>query len=337
VQRNVPALELTAPADGSVADQRQVTVRGTTDAQKVVVGVGASVQTATPQNGIFEVTVPLERGGNKITVVAEGSDGGTNMRQVTVVAFGTRVGGFTDPAGDDNGPGTYVYPTNSVYLPGIFDLTRLDVFVDGDDALFVAKIRGDVTNPWGGDGISHQRFNVYLGSRTGGSVSALPGTNMNTATPWNAAVVGDGRFDTAGVYAPDGTRVAGGDIHAVPDTRQIAVVVPRSALAGIDLTSARYGIAMFGNAEAGEGSGYVRPVYDYDYWNNSPSFGMWWIKEYRFGGGAGEWDGSLASKDTDTRDPNALDVIVGPGQTQSAVLDWQTASPVELPMLTLQG
>jgi len=294
-QRNVPALELTAPADGAVADQRQVTVRGTTDAEKIVVGVGASVRTATPQNGIFEVAVPLERGGNKITVVAQGSDGGTNMRQVTVVAFGTRVGGFTDPAGDDNGPGTYVYPTNPVYLPGIFDLTRLDVFVDGDDALFVAKIRGEVTNPWGGDGISHQRFNVYLGSGTGSPVPALPGTNMNTAAPWSAAVVGDGRFDTAGVHKPDGTRAAGGDILAVPDTHQIAVVVPRSALAGIDLTS------------------------------------------YRFGGGAGEWDGLLASKDTDTPDPNTLDVIVGAGQTQSAVLDWQTASPVELPMLPPQG
>ncbi|HEX9369742.1 MAG TPA: glycoside hydrolase family 15 protein [Roseiflexaceae bacterium] len=58
-------------------------------------------------------------------------------------------------------------------------------------------------------------------------------------------------------------------------------------------------------------------------------------KEFRFGGGAGELDFGLASKDTDTRDPNALDVIVGPGQTQSSVLDWRTASPVQLPMLPL--
>jgi hypothetical protein len=28
-------------------------------------------------------------------------------------------------------------------------------------------------------------------------------------------------------------------------------------------------------------------------------------------------------------------VIVGPGQSQSSVLDWQTASPVQLPMLEL--
>ena len=48
-------------------------------------------------------------------------------------------------------------------------------------------------------------------------------------------------------------------------------------------------------------------------------------------------DGSLAGKDTDTRDPNALDVLVGTGQSQSQVLDWRTASPVQLPMLPLGG
>ena len=151
VQRGVPALEVTAPANGSVADGREVTVRGTTNAQRVYVGAGATVQPVTPQGGAFEATVALERGGNQITVVAQGADGGTNMRQVTVVAFGTRVGGFSDPAGDDKGPGTYVYPTNGAFNAGAFDLTGLDVFTDGGDVLFVARIAGDVRNPFGGD------------------------------------------------------------------------------------------------------------------------------------------------------------------------------------------
>ena len=47
---------------------------------------------------------------------------------------------------------------------------------------------------------------------------------------------------------------------------------------------------------------------------------MEWVTQFRFGGGAGEIDFGLASKDTDTRDPNALDVIVGPGQSQAQVL-----------------
>ena len=37
----------------------------------------------------------------------------------------------TDPAGDDNGPGTYQYPTDSSFHAGAFDLTRFQVLSDG--------------------------------------------------------------------------------------------------------------------------------------------------------------------------------------------------------------
>ena len=285
----MPELAITSPVSGSLADSRTVTVTGTTNAAKVTVASGDFIVTVTPSGGAFSVPVTLQRGRNQITVVAEGADGGTNMRQVTVVSFGTRVGGLSDPAGDDNGPGTYTYPTNSAFARGGFDLTGLSVFTDGDDALFVATIAGAVVNPWGGDEISHQRFNVYLGRGSGAPAHALPGTNLDTAGGWDVAVVGDGRFDSAGTYAPGATSpTVGGDMLAVPETRQIAVVVPRSALGGIDLATARYGIAMFGNGEAGEGIGYIRPVYDGAYWNDPPE-GFGWIKEYRFGGGAGVW------------------------------------------------
>ncbi len=334
--RAVPELAITSPVSGSLADSRTVTVTGTTNAAKVTVASGDFIVTVTPSGGAFSVPVTLQRGRNQITVVAEGADGGTNMRQVTVVSFGTRVGGLSDPAGDDNGPGTYTYPTNSAFARGGFDLTGLSVFTDGDDALFVATIAGPVVNPWGGDEISHQRFNVYLGRGSGAPAHALPGTNLDTAGGWDVAVVGDGRFDSAGTYAPGATSpTVGGDMLAVPETRQIAVVVPRSALGGIDLATARYGIAMFGNGEAGEGIGYIRPVYDGAYWNDPPE-GFGWIKEYRFGGGAGVWT-SEPSHDSDTRDANAIDVIVGCDQTQAQVLDWRVSSPVQLPMLRLDA
>jgi hypothetical protein len=334
-ERDVPDLELTAPQNGSIATSTETTVSGYTDAERIYVGVGDDVQEVVPTNGHFETTVHLARGGNVITVVAWGPGGGTAMRQVTVVAYGTRVGGFTDPAGDDNGPGSYVYPTCSCFNPGAFDLTALDVYTDGDDVLFVARIAGDVLNPFGGDQISLQRLNVYLGTAAGAAQPGLPGTNMNTAAPWQVAVVGDGRFDQAGVYAPDGIKVADAGLLAVPQTHQIAIVVPRSALGGLDPATALYGTAMLGNAEKDEGIGYVRPVYSFDYWNNPPA-GREWVKAFRFGGGAGEFDDSLPSRDTDTRDPNALDVIVGPGQSQGQVLDWTATTPVQLPMLGLQ-
>ena len=55
-----------------------------------------------------------------------------------------------------------------------------------------------------------------------------------------------------------------------------------------------------------------------------------------FGGGAGVFDGGLPARDTDTRDPNALDILVGEGQAQSTVLDWRAGSPVVVPMLGLR-
>src|SRR3954452_2075804 len=110
--RAVPELAVTFPASGSLAGSRTITVTGATNAAKVTVGNGDSTVTSTPSGGTFSAPVTLQRGRNPITVVAEGAEGGTNMKQVAVVSFRTRVGGLTDPAGDDNGPGTYTYPTN---------------------------------------------------------------------------------------------------------------------------------------------------------------------------------------------------------------------------------
>jgi hypothetical protein len=247
------------------------------------------------------------------------------------VSYGTRLVGQADPAGDDDGPGTYVYPTNPVYQPGIFDLRSEDVYADGDEVVFVTGIAGEITNPWGGDQISHQRVNVYLGDGTGAAQPALPGTNLDTASSWKAVVVADGRYDSKGVFAPDGRRLGDVRLVAIPETRQIAAVVDRSALAGLDPATASYGVAMFGNAEQGEGVGFIRPVYDKGYWDAADP---WWVKEYRFGGGAGVWEDS-PDHDTDTRDPNALDILVGVGQDQHTVMDWQAGSPVRLPMVQL--
>ena len=38
-----------------------------------------------------------------------------------------------------------------------------------------------------------------------------------------------------------------------------------------NLARTSYAVAMLGNAEEGEGIGFIRPVYDYEYWNNPPS------------------------------------------------------------------
>lgn len=62
--------------------------------------------------------------------------------------LGTLPGSVEDPVGDDNGPGTYTYPTGSS------DLTGLDVYRDGDLVRFVVATGGEIHHPWGGSGMS---------------------------------------------------------------------------------------------------------------------------------------------------------------------------------------
>ena len=156
---------------------------------------------------------------------------------------------------------------------------------------------------------------------------------MNVATPWSVVIVGDGRFNAAGAYAPDGTKLANATLIAVPETHQIAVGIPLSALNNLDLTTAYYGTAMFDNCQANEGIGFVRPVYSLAFWSN-PGPGLGFITQFYFGGGAGQAT-FTPSNDTDTSDPSAIDIIVGPGQSQSEVLNWHLHSPCVLPMLPL--
>ena len=202
---------------------------------------GSRSATATPRHRHAERRhlqrpVTLQRGRNQITVVAVGADGGTNMQQVTVVSFGTRVGGLADPAGDDNGPGTYVYPTNSAFA-------RAGSTSPPSTSTPTATTRSSSPRSPARSSTPGAATRSPTSASTSTSAAApardraaLPGTNLDTAGGWDVAVVGDGRFDTAGVYAPGATApAADGDMLAVPETHQIAVVVPRSALGGIDL------------------------------------------------------------------------------------------------------
>ena len=335
-----PALDVASPGPGvQVADSDSIRLSGTTDGHALYVGVNGENQRVALERGegdqaTFDITIELPELRNQLVIVAEGRRGATNTDTRTVLSYGDRIGSLSDPAGDDNGPGTYVYPANPVYRPGTFDLTGTGVYDRGQQVAVVTDIAGEIANPFGGDQISHQRINVYIGTGDGAATPALPGTNMNTASSWDRVVVTDGRFDSAGLYDAGGTKVGDVELVAIPETRQIVTLIDRADLGAVDLAAARYGVAMFGNAEAGEGIGFIRPVYDYDYWNsNAHGF----VRDWRFGGGAGELDFNLPSKDTDTGDANAIDITVGPGQTQAQVMDWRTSSPVALPMIPLQN
>lgn len=78
-------------------------------------------------------------------------------------AVGRVILDFTDPQGDDDGPGGFEYPQNPVFRKGVFDLTRFLVIDAGDRIIvkfYFASLGG---NPWGGpNGWSLQQIHVYV-------------------------------------------------------------------------------------------------------------------------------------------------------------------------------
>lgn len=330
-----PQLAVTGIEDGATAPSRHVTLNGSTDAASVAVTVNGT-RTAVPvDSGTFTAEVDLPAISNRITVTATAESGVMTVLRYTVTALGTEIGSVSDPTGDDNGPGSYTYPTDSAFTPGSFDLTGMSVYDDGDTVRFVTTTHGPITNPWGGNGMSTQRLNIYLRDGDSSTPTALlPGTNTSARGAWTHAIVADGRYADArfggGVHGADLERI--GDVTLDVDPSGVIVAsVPATVLAGVDLRTAAYQVSMYSDAEDGEGVGNVRPVYSAECAAGvgCPSF----VGPYRVGGGAGEYTDEVAARDTDTRDSNALDIISG-DVSQADAMDW-TRGTVVVPYVTL--
>lgn len=115
-----------------------------------------------------------------------------------------------DPAGDDYGPGTYLYPKNKAFEPykGLFDLLFFAVDYDAREASFEVGL-ADLRNTWRApEGFSHQLIEIYIhrGQERGRTEAMVPGAYvkfspdypwdvMLKAAPWESSklVVLDGR------------------------------------------------------------------------------------------------------------------------------------------------
>jgi len=106
----------------------------------------------------------------------------------------------SDPLGDDNGPGTYTYPTDTVFEPGVFDIRGFKVAYDEKKLLFEFTFEGELTNPWGSPiDLSLQTLDVYVDVDAGGGSGArllLPGRNaaLKAGAGWDAAVWAEGWY-----------------------------------------------------------------------------------------------------------------------------------------------
>jgi carbohydrate-binding DOMON domain-containing protein len=102
---------------------------------------------------------------------------------------------FTDPTGDDHGPGGYTYPTDAVYKPGSFDLTKLEVTVKGKKVDFDVSVGANLEDPWRmGVGFAVQMIFVFIDTdrKAGsGSTESLPGINVAFAPEdaWERCII----------------------------------------------------------------------------------------------------------------------------------------------------
>lgn len=99
---------------------------------------------------------------------------------------------FDDPKGDDHGPGNYVYPTDSVYKSGSFDITKVAIKKSGDQAEFAVDTNSSLEDPWGmGNGFAVQMIFIFIKNAPGGHTEGLPGLNVQFApgSEWNKVVI----------------------------------------------------------------------------------------------------------------------------------------------------
>ncbi len=244
-----------------------------------------------------------------------------------------------DPTRDDDGPGTYQYPTDAVYKPGSFDMTSFEVEVRGGEVVFRVGFRVKVEDPWDskawqGNGFSLQFAQVYLDQdhkEGSGFCDGLPGLNVRfrPESCWEKVVLvspqGRARLQAevsqkagamkGGVVIPKVTRVKGRTIEAVVDAQDLGGA-PR------------------------KGWGYQVVVQSNEGYPDAKDLLTRKVNEYagphRFGGGS-DWD----------CDPHVMDILVAPGaggedevKAQHEALKYRCdpdrpeASPrVELPMV----
>ena len=181
---------LTSPTSGSTIEGGTATVAGTTTPGASVAiatddtdtgTAAATVTTTADATGAFSATVSIGFGTNEITAAATTAAGATGYAQTAVVGDvvgGTTVLDVTDPSGDDNGPGTYQYPTSSSFSAGSFDLTRFQV-ITANGTVYLRTTLAKLT-PTFGNVMGAQLLDLYVHDPAAtGTSTAAPFASRN--------------------------------------------------------------------------------------------------------------------------------------------------------------
>ncbi len=211
----------------------------------------------------------------------------------------------SDPAGDDNGPGTYTYPTDAVYKPGSFDLTEFEVVPSGDQVEFRVTVKSRIEDPWdsaawGGNGFSVQMAFIHIDTdhKVGSGVrEGLPGTNVRFAA--------DEAWDRVVIISPQGPTRVNSEIDQKCPQWKDRIIVPRITRASGRTLIAVVDKAKLGGAPA-PGWGYQVLMQSNEGFPAKTDLLTRKVNEFegqhRFGGGS-DYD----------NDPHVMDILVPPG------------------------
>jgi glucoamylase len=317
-------LTITSPSAGSVLAVASTAVTGTTTAGAQVTvsaddtttgAAGSVTSTVAAADGSFSATVPVGFGSNAITVAAS-SDGGrsTGYAQATVTneGGGGTVLDVSDPAGDDNGPGTYQYPTSSNFVAGSFDMTRFQVLSDGTNAYL--RVTLSTLVPTFGQVDGAQLLDVYVhvpGASATSTQAAFTSRNYAIAASgaWSQRIEVQGFAPTQWVDA-GGSAVGSAATLAEQSDRTITVALPESAFG---TPSSGWGFTVVLTGQDGFSSDQARGF--------TPT-----AQGFTFGVCAPGGTAPVCSADPATV-PKAMDVITPAGVSQATELD-PTLGPV---------
>jgi len=319
------AVTLTAPSAGATLGSPTTVVTGTTSpgvpvdvaSADTTTGAPASVtSTVAAADGSFSATVPVGFGDDVVTATATSADGrSTGYAQVPVVGNvtgGTTVLDVTDPAGDDNGPGTYQYPTAPDFHPGAFDLTDFQVISDGTTVYLRATLAN--LDPTFGAPFGAQMLDVYVrdpaASQTSTQASfASRNYTIAPAGAWSERVEAQGFASPVWVDA-QGSQVGTAFMLADQATRTVTIALPQ---------------AQFGTPESGWAFSVVLTGQDGFSPDQARAFTAT-AQAFTFGVCAPGGTSPICSVDPATV-PKAMDVITPPGVSQATELD-PTLGPV---------
>ena len=243
-----PEQDLTVEiADEADLDEAFITATGSNDADfvggtNVEILVDGEVEALgnvrLPPNATdetVEIGFRISRIGTFDIVVRE-PDGGAELASGTVtVAPGDLIAEFTDPAGDDNGPGGYAYPTDGAFQDGAFDLRSFRVLETDEEYRFAFEVE-NLYDAFGGTFSPHY-FVVYLRdpSASGGRTTEIGdlGVTAEFADPWQYRVSASG-FGSGIVDAND-NGLGSPNVFASFESNVAIVSIPKTAVNGAEI------------------------------------------------------------------------------------------------------